>query len=200
MHLGWGLTPAYSPRSSFPLSGVLWAPGGCCPALHLHSLMTYRALTAQLGGNYVAGYFGKSRLLKTKIFCVTLPFFLSFFPPLLLLISARKWRRIIFKPVFLPHPAWLASWGSLAGSSARWAPAQHLHLPPQLLCSSPSSAAQYFSKLFAQTYNNIIFSHLQSHHGAKSLQVPALKSSCSLAAEELRLILSPSEVVYFTFT
>lgn len=114
-----GLTPACSQIPSFLLS---LSTQGLLPALHLHSLMTYRALTAQLGCNYVAGYFGKSRPFKTKIFCVTLPFFIFFF--LLLLTSARKWRGIIFKPVFLPDPAWLASWGSLAGSSARWAPAQ----------------------------------------------------------------------------
>lgn len=130
---------------------------------------------------------------KQKYFaspCLSLFFFF-----LLLLTSARKWRGIIFKPVFLPDPAWLASWGSLAGSSARWAPAQSLCWLPS---SSAAPPARHFSKLFAQTYNNIIFSHLQSHHGAKSLQVPALKSSCSLAAEQLRLTLSPEPVKWFT--
>lgn len=79
----------------------------------------------------------KADCSKQKYFaspCLSFIFFFS----LLLLTSARKWRGIIFKPVFLPHPAWLASWGSVAGSSARWAPAQSLHWLPSSSAAPPA--------------------------------------------------------------
>lgn len=136
--------------------------------------------TVELVCKYKAGYFGKSKLFKTKIFCIILLLKKN------LLILVRKQRRVNFR-----------KFSCLLATSSTPAPSRRAGsqgLSGRLLCQVstaqslpwlPSSAAllalqQYFSKLFAHTYNNIILSCLQSHHGAKSLPAPALKSLCSV--------------------
>lgn len=171
---------------------------GYCKELRLHSLILYRTLTAQPVSNYVAGHCDKSRLFKTKIFCIILLFFFFKY------IFVRRRRRII-----LSQFSCLLATSRLAGNPGLFgrqlcqvSNSSELAPAPGLLCSSPSFAAVYFSKLFAQTYNNIIFSRLQSRHGAKSLQVPALEilvpGGCWGAQTDFQSW--TSEAVYFTVT
>lgn len=154
--------------------------------------------TVELVCKYKAGYFGKSKLFNTKIFCIILLLKKN------LLILVRKQRRVNFR-----------KFSCLLATSSTPAPSRRAGsqgLSGRLLCQVstaqslpwlPSSAAllalqQYFSKLFAHTYNNIILSCLQSHHGAKSLPAPALKSLCSVPVVCFKSW--TSEAVYFTFT
>lgn len=136
---------------------------------HLHSLVIYRTSTP-LGwlAKCTEGYFGGKKLFY--------------------LFIVRKWRRENFRQfscLLPPLQSCLATscWQPRAHCQAALpGEQQHRACPgPELLCSSASFAAAYFSKLFAQTYNNII----QRHRGAKkppssNTEMPVLRACWEL--------------------
>lgn len=105
------------------------------------------------------------------------------------------------QPVFLPAPHFQSCL-----ATSRWQPQAHCQaaLPgeqqhkacpgPELLCSSASFAAMYFSKLFAQTYNNII----QRHHGAKKPPSSNTEMPVLCACRELTMTSSSKPAKPFT--